>query len=58
VGALLAAAARQRERPAGPYPGEGRVGRGRRVAKVDLVIAIMSTTRMKEVVQHLGDEEL
>ncbi|AET32408.1 PaREP1 family protein [Pyrobaculum ferrireducens] len=58
VKALLAAAAQQRERLAGLYPGEGRAGRGRRVAKVDLVIAMMPTTRMKEVAQHLGDEEL
>ncbi|MGC8973632.1 MAG: PaREP1 family protein [Thermoproteus sp.] len=59
VKALLAAvAAQHREKLAGLYPGEKEVGRGRRVAKVDLVIALMPTTRMKEVAQHIGDKEL
>ncbi|AEA11613.1 PaREP1 domain containing protein [Thermoproteus uzoniensis 768-20] len=55
---LAAAAAQHRERLAGLYPGERKMGRGRRAAEVDLVIALMPTTRMKEVAQHIGDKEL
>mgnify|MGYP001770640433 FL=1 len=54
---LAAAAAQKRETLVPYYPGEKAVQK-KRVAVVDLIIAYMPTTRMKEVAVRLGDKEL
>ncbi len=58
VKAYLAAVAAQRRDALAPYyPGEGVMQR-RKVARVDLIIALMPTARMKEIAARLGDKEL
>ncbi len=53
---LAAEAAARRDILAGKFAGIAR--HGKRVARVDWIIAVMPTSRMKEVAQLLGDREL
>lgn len=54
---LAAVATEKREALAQYYPGERTVQK-KKVAVIDLLIAYMPTTRMKEVAARLGDREL
>ncbi len=55
---LAAEAAARRDVLAGKFAGVRVTRHGKRVARVDWIIAVMPTSRMKEVAQLLGDREL